>query len=201
MCFSKEISIITYIIGIIGSILLYNKNNLRDNKILSIFFIWVIQMQMIDFILWINQECNNTNKIITKLGIIINHCEPLILYLALIYYKKISIYVHMYILLYLIITILYTIYVFKDKCSLVTEESAPHILWAWNSENYFMLYYLLFLITLFILMNCLDNDNMYINSIGFASFIISVIIYYKKKSIGAIWCFIAAFVPWIIYFK
>ena len=44
MCFSSEISILTYITGIIGCYLLFNKESKEKyNKIFAIFFLFVIQ--------------------------------------------------------------------------------------------------------------------------------------------------------------
>jgi hypothetical protein len=58
MCWSKEVSISTYVIGIIGCVILYNKGY----KIEALFYGWVIQMQLIEYFLWAFQPCNDENK-------------------------------------------------------------------------------------------------------------------------------------------
>jgi hypothetical protein len=64
MCYNKEVSITTYIIGIIGCINLYFNLNL---KIEAILLAYVIQMQLIEYYIWDNISCNETNIITSKI--------------------------------------------------------------------------------------------------------------------------------------
>lgn len=204
MCFNARVSIITYIIGMYGTYLLYNKKNTNNenyNKIAALFFLCVIQMQLVEYILWNNQTCNDINKNITKIGIIINHLEPIILYLGFLLYQKdyLTPFINNYMIIYIIITIIYTISIFNSKCSLVTEISKPHIYWDWNYKKYYELYYSYFLLTLMILLYHITKTNkkyLFI-FITIFSFSLSYLLYYDIKSVGSLWCFFAAFMPYI----
>jgi hypothetical protein len=207
MCYNKEISLYTYIIGLVSSYLLLN-NNKPSLKILGCFFIIVIHMQLIDFFLWSNNKCNNINIKISTVGAFLNFIQPIILYLAILYYnkdiknenkKKINI----IILIYIIILFLYCMNLFPLNCSIVTQKSFPYLQWSWYYKyvpNYLLTILIILPISLFLLMYFgLDKPyNLYLSLILMLSFIISFIIYKKKKAFGNMWCWFAAFIPIII---
>jgi hypothetical protein len=101
MCYNANVSLGTYIIGMIGSIYLYTLNYIPE----SILYTFVIQMQLIEYFLWKNQECKKTNEITTKLGIIINHLEPIAFYIGILLFsiKTLPLFVHVMVLIYMII--------------------------------------------------------------------------------------------------
>jgi len=202
MCFTKNISIGTYILGLTGC---YNLYINTEYKVEAIFFAWVVQMQLIEYFLWNNQTCNLTNEITTKSGIIINHSEPVVLWVAilLISSKQLPNWVNILMTAYVIITIIYTKYILdikddKNNCTKVTPESNPHLEWSWNNRKYNHIYYPFFLLCINLLfINGLKNGNHL--AILITSFLlISMIIYGNKKSVGSMWCFFSAFAPWVI---
>jgi len=198
MCFNAEVSIITYIIGMIGSILLFKKNYKPE----AIFYGWVIQMQFIEFLLWKNQPCPSDKNIkISETGMIINHLEPIILWLAILFFsrRKLPIFINVLMLIFIVSTFLYSKNI-KIQCTTVSAESKPHLHWKWNSANFSIPYYLLFLICL-ILLSYYGFNKGYINAlIVLISFIISFMIYGNKNVVGAMWCFFAAFGPWVLLY-
>lgn len=206
MCFNKEVSITTYIIGMLGSLYLYNEGHIPE----AFFYGWVIQMQLIEFILWKHQECNNLsnqdidstiNKQVTRIGILINHLEPIVLWLAIIYFsnKKIPHWVHQMMLIYIILTVIPTTVAFKTtNCTTITKDSGNHLYWEWNDIKYTGPYYMFFLATLIILSLYGLKKGIINATVISLAFVISIILYYKTKTVGAMWCFIAAFVPWIL---
>jgi hypothetical protein len=199
MCYNKEVSITTYIAGIIGCINLYFNFNL---KIEAIFFGCVIHMQLIEYIIWDNISCNQTNIIASKFGTIINHIEPIVLWVAILLLssKVLPMWVNKYMIIFLIITIFYTLDVFPKECTTVTEESSPHLYWKWNRQHATERYYGLFLLTLNILMITGLEHGYHLAFITTVAFIISYKIYFKNKTVGAMWCFIAAYTPFFIPF-
>lgn len=196
MCFNANVSIVTFIVGLLGCFILIQ--NKKENYIPeAIFYLWVIQMQLVEFILWKNQPCNKNNIKITTIGIIINHMEPIILWLAILLFstKKLPSWVNYTLLFYLFYSIFYSISAIKHECTNVTSESSPHLYWKWNNKNGSSIYYGLFLFCLIIL-------SIYGLKFGYHqailisfSFALSGIIYGKYKSTGAMWCFAAAFAP------
>lgn len=218
MCFNDTVSLGTYITGLLGSAALAYSKKYPE----AMFFTWIIQMQGVEYLLWKNQpcsiengnkicnidslkECNNINKNTTIVGIIINHTEPLILFLGIKLFSRKRIPKNIEYIFYIsmIIILIYTIYVFNitdnnNLCTTVSEESNPHLYWKWNGAQYNDLVYLIFLSNLMLLAYYgLENGKFNSGIIGI-SFIISYIIYGNTKSTGAMWCFFAAFAPWII---
>jgi len=198
MCYNKEVSITTYIIGIIGCINLYFNLNL---KIEAILLAYVIQMQLVEYYIWDNISCNETNIITSKIGSIINHTEPIILWISILLLstKVLPRWVNILMVLFVIITVFYTLDVFPNECTKVTKKSSPHLYWKWNDkENVGYIYYIIFILTLDILMITGLEHGYHFAIITTISYIISIIIYKKNKSVGSMWCFIAAFIPYII---
>jgi hypothetical protein len=108
MCYNANVSLISYIIGMIGNVYLYRLNYIPE----SIFYTFVIQMQLIEYFLWKNQECKKTNEIVTKLGILINHLEPIALYIGILLFSinTLPLFVHVMVLIYLVIIYNYIIH-------------------------------------------------------------------------------------------
>ena len=207
MCFNARVSLITYFIGLAGCFQLYNNGFIPE----AIFYAWVVHMQLIEFFIWTNQPCssntNTTTDVIknniffSKMGIIINHLEPFILWIAILYFSKIklSTTINIIMILFLLFTIIYTKYVFnKNTITTVTDQSAPHLHWKWTEGPHFVLYYCFFLLVL-VLLSLYGLPNGHINAIlVIISYTISYIIYNDKHSTGAVWCFAAAFAPIIL---
>lgn len=210
MCYNENVSLGTYILGLIGC---YNIYINYDLKIEAIFLAWVVQMQLIEYILWENQSCNDINKNTTKFGVIVNHTEPIILWIAILLLssKQLPLFVNILMTGFVIVSIFYTQHYFDNskinsknkytnnsECSLVTPKSKPHILWPWNLEKHHDFYYLFFLLCLNILLiNGIDHGY-HLALLTTISFTISKIIYTDKKVVGSMWCFIAAFLPWVL---
>jgi hypothetical protein len=156
MCFNAEVSISTYLIGMMGCFLLFQ----RKHYIVAITFAWVVQMQLIEYFLWKSQNCRNPfqhkrNVFFSKIGIIINHLEPIILYLSILYFAKTHLpyWVHLLVLVYMICAIFYMRGAWLEQsCVAITEISSPHLYWKWNTfGKFYQLFYTLFLCTVCLL--------------------------------------------------
>lgn len=211
MCFSAEVSLTAYAAGMLGSYYgLYAKGFIPE----AIFFAWVTQMQLIEYFLWQSQPCQQQhsssssmlrNKQISKLGIIINHLEPVVLWLAIMAYlpnNSMPQFVQAWMLAFLLATWVYTRNVLDStECTTVTEESAPHLYWKWNEEGaHAGAYYALFLATLVMLASygLPEQRARPMASIILVSFALSYMIYGNKHTVGSMWCFAAAFAPWLL---
>ena len=201
MCYNKDISIYTYIIGLIASYFLL-RNDKKDLQILGCFFIVIIQMQLVEYFLWTNNTCNSKNITITNIGAFLNLIQPFILYLAILYYnkditnqnKKI---LNIAIFLYLLSLLLYSLNLFPIGCSRVTSISSPYLQWGWMYKKYPNFITIMFPISLILLMYFgLDKPyNLFVSIFLMLSFIISFIIYKKQRAFAAIWCWFAVFIP------
>ena len=204
MCYNKDISIYTYIIGLVSSYLLI-RNDKPTLKILGCFFMVVIQMQLVEYFLWTNNKCNSYNIKISNVGAFLNFIQPIVLYLAILYYndtiskenKKI---INITIFLYIVSLFIYSLNLFPIGCSSVTSISSPYLQWGWVYKKYPNFITVMFPIAFIILMYFgLDKPyNLYISFLCIASFLISFIIYKKQRAFGNIWCWFAVFIPIII---
>ena len=216
MCFNAPVSLFTYIFGMYFSYILY----VKGFKAEALFYGWVIQMQLIEYFLWKNQPsclvqartksgCSRTphddiitenNIFISKIGIFINHLEPIVLWLAILYfYGRLPNSINYIMILFCIFTFYYTKNAIEsNEYTIVTPESEPYLHWKWNYENNHTYYYIYFLISL-ILLSLYGLQKGYVNaSIIIISYTISYLIYEKKHAIGAMWCFAAAFAPLLL---
>lgn len=197
MCYNSQASIQAFIIGTISSIILY-----QTDPILSILAFFIYVMQLYDYIFWNNLTKNNINYIFTKIAMITNHLQPIILALAIIYIKKDKLFNIEKISLasYTIIAIIYTIYYWNDiNYTLITDESKPSLYWEWNDKDGNILLYLLYLITMLLLLyyHFTFPSNIILIVLFILSFLFSGFYYFKNKAVGRFWCYYAPFIIFI----
>ena len=156
MCYNKEISLYTYLIGLVASFLLIQKKD-KDLKILGCFFLFIIHMQLIEYFLWTNNKCNMRNITLSHIGALIMFIQPIILYLVILYYNKElyiknKIKINSILIIYIILLIIYCINLFPIGCTSVTPISSPYLQWSWFYKKNPELLTLCFPIILMILM-------------------------------------------------
>jgi len=200
MCYSEKVSLYTFITGIIGSALCFSVGTV-EYKIVGMFFAFVILMQLIEYLLWKHQICDSYNTNLSRTAMILNHLQPIILFLAILLFNKVD---KKMISLLIIYTISISIYSFgflkKGKCT-VKNDNSSHLKWEWNNLKYNKLIYCLFLIC-FVLFGLwgfpTKKSALLFSSLCFFSFVLSKLIYGNQEAVGAMWCFFAAFTP-ILY--
>jgi hypothetical protein len=84
MCWDAKTSLITFIIGTILNIYTYNNYNSQNIKNICIIWQWILCMQLAEFFIWNGLDNNNKcqNKFGTKLGLILNILQPLIVFIV-----------------------------------------------------------------------------------------------------------------------
>jgi len=211
MCYSKEVSAITYGIGSISSGLLYKVASDRDDdslKIVALFFLFVIQMQLVDFILWSSgPKCDSLNKLTSNIGSILNHSQLILLYALVRYFNKEGYDKHKrlidgLVIVYILALIVYTLTSMPiSKCSEVSIDK--HMKWHWNLGANSGILYMIFIITLAGLFYY-GTKPPYNNTIGIISvlsYVYATLMYRKTWVVGSMWCWIAAFVPVFLLVK
>lgn len=202
MCFSKEVSLFTFISGIIGSLLCYSTGT-PDYKIIGVFFAFVSLMQAIEYLLWSHPVCDDYNKKLSYVAMLINHLQPIVLLLTLYIYSPAKFNQYKFILL-LLISIYSVIIVdysrkFKNECTIKDENN--NLNWKWNHMDNKILVYLVFLLCLvsfgFIFPN--KNTGMIFSVFSLVSYIVSYFIYKDKNVVGSMWCFFSSFAPILFY--
>lgn len=196
MCFNYKISLFTFIIGVIFSVLLIKTGN-NENQVTGIFMIFISFIQFMDFLFWV--DINNTigiNKITTIIGPILNVCQPTILYLIKYFYYKPDVFnfVGLLNLLYFIyFVIIYITFLSNDK--LITTSKHGHLSWSWIKYYNVFFYLFVFSINIFYLFDF--KYALILCSVIYLCLFISAV--YFKYNVGELWCFFGAFIPLIMY--
>ena len=85
MCFSLRVSVFSFVLSVCLSthIFLTAKTNIKEKKALSLFFIFVSLMQVVEALIWaaIRYRSETLNKVATVLGFWLNLLQPLVLLL------------------------------------------------------------------------------------------------------------------------
>lgn len=206
MCYTSSDSLNAYLINLLSSIILFHKSTNTDMKIISIFLLFVGQMQILDYIFWENTECNSINKLTTKTAILFNHLQPLVLFLLFTYYNyeqtNIS---KIILLLYTLFVIDYTIKLWpNENCEIEINENVccslplsdlSIIKWKWNYQPNSYVIYILFLVYLFSASFNFKTYKYLFSIISIGSFLIGSKIPKLNNSLGRAWCYLASFSP------
>ena len=209
MCYSKEVSQRSFIINVITCYILYNYTSNNTHKILALFFAFVGFMQLFDWIFWEHQSDSENDKrinfIFTKIAMVANHLQPIVLALILyIYNGKLPILSIYTVILYIIVVVPYTInlnidYTLVKNIKTKKNKTKTSLYWQWNSAHNSYLVYAIFLITLSVL--SFENFNYPMNIIlvfiNLSSFFLSNF-YYKSEYVGRFWCETASLIPLLL---
>lgn len=199
MCFTKNVSLATFLIGVIGGLLCFS-TGINDYKVIGLIFIFFSLMQGIEYLLWSHQECDEYNKMISTLGMVLNHLQPIVLFILLYIYNKEqfikfkNILIPI-ILIYTIVIILYSLE-FKKEC---TMKNDSHLKWEWNFMKYKEVVYSIFLLCLILSGLAFKKYGLQFSLVSFFSFLLSNLIYDKTNVVGSMWCFFSVFGPWLFY--
>jgi hypothetical protein len=201
MCYSKNSSLVSFIIGILSSILLIfygNKKYVKENLIVGLFLIFVSFMQFFDYFIWL--DINNKkglNYISTLIAPLFNHSQPSMLYiLSETIYKKNNIYYLLLNLIYFIYVIIKYIQFISNNNNLITSKKYGHLYWKWKNNFNYYFYFFIFIFNIFTYIPLFYGIMFFL--LGLFTLIISI--KYFRKNIGELWCYLIAFTPLIILF-
>jgi hypothetical protein len=211
MCYSERASINAFVIGMVSSFLLYKEsiNSGQKYKLfqkLALFFAFVTVMQIYDAIFWRSLKDNNgenkINFIFTKIAMITNHLQPIVLAFLIGSLFPLNDLSKMMLYSYIIVVGIYSIIAFnKISYTQVSKTSTPSLHWQWNTldlENSIInptFVYALFLATVCVICLQLPNPISYIMIlINLSTFFFSKF-KYKNTEIGRMWCHIAVYAP------
>jgi hypothetical protein len=206
MCFNDKVSLLTFVIGIIGSVALINYGNsqfCKENIISGVFLLFIAGIQLMDFLFWIDLKNNlGINKITTIIGPLFNIGQPLILYLIkVLYFRPKNIFsmtnynLPVFILNALYFVNLIIIYIsFLRTSKLITGTSNGHLSWPWIRYANPAAYLSLLAINIFYLMKF--NYSLVFFLIIYFFLILSIIFF--SYSPGELWCFFGSFIPLIM---
>ena len=218
MCFSPEASLFSFIFGMFGAYLVYTINT-PFHKAIAIFFAYVACIQLIEFILWINQSCTIYNKIASITNMIFINSQPIVMALVILYFSpylneiiflktnaKTIIYGLLAIYIFFIIPYTYdklTNNNYKKSFCTLKSKKTKHLHWNWHGDNFF---YRTFIYTFYTILFMIipwigfpkNNVGLIFATYVFLSFLFSLMFY--KQELGSMWCFFTVFGPILYYF-
>lgn len=203
MCFSPEASIQSFTVGLIGAFLCVSLGSITD-KIIGYFLGFVSLMQGVEYLLWKHQTCDDINRTLSILGMVLNHAQPLVLgFLILMLNPKVN-YVKTIMtlmIIYSLVIIPYSMtYVREKKCTLKSQEHG-HLVWEWNNMKHARIRYFTFICVLCLIF-ILGMPNMIFGIIAALGTVISYMtskIIYPSDVVGALWCYYVAFLPFLYF--
>ena len=207
MCFNYKVSLFTFTIGILFSIILIKYGNIKyaiENKVSGIFLMFISCIQFMDFLFWIDlQNTLGINKITTILGPILNVAQPTILYLIKLHYYRPNIAtLYNYNLPIAILNLAYFIYFiiiyikFLTTNKLTTGTTNGHLHWAWIKYTNPYFYLIVFAINIFYLFDFKYAFTLFIITYLF----LALSVKYFHYNAGELWCFFGSFIPLIMCF-
>ena len=179
MCWNAEVSLNTFIYGLIAAVIVIGINTM---PIIYVFIVFSITlMQLYEYFAWTNIHDEKKIYYLSWLGPLI-----IILQLLLINYaflKGIERIIAFIFIFILIIVGYYYIYITK-KLYMKRGENG-HLIWGWADVPQILLIMILFLY----LYPASKNENKLILVFGILSISISMYNYYKWKTWGSMWCY------------
>ena len=203
MCFSAKASIISLCIGVIGAFMCTTLGTIAD-KIMGFFMIFVSLMQGIEYLLWTHQKRDAYNRVITILGMLFNHFQPIVLGLLILTMNPLTIYknwIYYILFIFSCVIIPHSFRFLMDAKQQYTMKNTTHLSWEWNHVKYSRFVYPFFLFSLCILFLLGIPDIKYGFFFALVAFItfFSSLLFYKSKFIGALWCYYVVFLPLVYY--
>lgn len=205
MCYNKETSIITYIIGSSISLYLFLIGDKYDKNI-ALFFLTFIQIQLVEFFMWTNQNCNIYNKLATIFGHIVLVLQPLSIVVGSYIFNTTII--NKNIILFLIIINLYPLlsvisYYIKNNKKFICSKSYNNEGLKWDINSLPLIAYIFYFIMIFSIWPFFKNKKkgVLILLLGLFTLIKNAYDFKNnriKESWRTHWCFESVFIP-IIY--
>jgi hypothetical protein len=201
MCYSKDLSLASFIFGITSGILLIKFGSIESKKTnitIASFFIFVSLMQLIEYLMWSDLKCESgLNKTASIFGPLLNHLQPLMLLIFCFIYlrsnnlisENLLMFTNLTYLIYMGCAYLNFIQTPNNLCTQTNQEG--HLSWKWNNNFNYIFYHLLVLINI---INYSSNKNLVISLV--VSYIMFIISYLKfNNNIGEFWCLMVTGIP------
>ena len=201
MCFNYKVSLLTFVIGTVGSIVLIKYGALQyklENTIFGTFLVFIAGIQLMEFLFWIDlKNTMGINRLTTIIGPILNAGQPIILYLIKLFLAKPDI-LSRYNLPFAVLNASYFIYLIARYISFIsdgnlitTSTKSGGLNWPWLKYYSPYFYLILFAINIFYL-----TDFKY--SLVFFTITYSLLYLsfrYFSNQVGEMWCFFGSFIP------
>ena len=204
MCWSPEASLSAYILGITASLYLLFKGDKYDKHI-GLFSLIFIQIQLAEFLMWIDQDCNkNINHYATIFAEYILTLQPFSIIVGAILFKTTNIpnnLLYIFLLIFIISLINYSIIVIYNKRKLCSKSINNGYL-EWDRINKVdKIYYIFYFIFMFLIWPFLKSKKgLLIFIFGIISLLFGLNNNYKFNFAQweSKWCFFGVLLPFLI---
>lgn len=199
MCFSKKSSLLNFLTGIIGSILLIfygNKKYVKENLVAGLYIIFTSFMQFFDYLMWSDiDNKDGLNSFSTLFAPLFNNTQPNVLYiLCQNIYKKYNILYFLLNLVYFIYVIIKYIKFISYENNLITTIKYGHLYWKWKEDFNYYFYFFILTLNIFAYMPLFYGIIFFL--LGLITLLISLKYFYNNT--GELWCYFSAFIPLIM---
>jgi hypothetical protein len=203
MCYSPESSIAAFSVGMVGAALCISLGTV-DGQIIGAFFAFVALMQGVEYLLWNHQKCDMYNRIVSILGMILNHAQPVILGLLVLWLKpeiQFRTSIIGILVFYIACIVPYSAqYLYDPGLQCTMKNELNHLYWNWNKmPGRMFIYNIVFLLSLASIFYLGFRNGALFAIIAFVTYFTSVFLFYRQKAIGALWCFYVVGLPVLYY--
>lgn len=200
MCWSPDISINTFLLGVLSLVFIYYTNTYTkyhtpvfDNKWAYVFGFLVILMQLIEYFIWKNIKNEKMNNILSRIAYSLIAIQPVPLIMMIVDEKT----RYITLLVYSVLLIIYNIIKINVKTPSTTISSNGHLLWNWLSfSGYEYIYVMIYMF--FYVFSAYYTKNYHLLWFIILSFSLSFITYFKDKTWGSMWCWVSNMI-WIYF--
>lgn len=183
MCWNAEVSLNTFIFGIVSAIIVLILNKLKYHLVLILLSFTLIQL--LEYFAWKNLNNKKVIRILSIIGIQIIFIQLLLLNYYLPRTQKLKIILTSAVVITYILFLLFQFpYV---KLDMEKSKINKHLIWHWLDLPLFWL----LIGFLFYLIPCYLTNNIYVFTFGILTLTFSLYNYYKYKTWGSMWCYIS----------
>jgi len=196
MCYSLQASITTYLVALPIFIFFLLSKDL-DYKITGIIFTYIIQMQLLEGLMWKDQACSGLNQIASRISIYFTLFQPMVVFLAVMYINKQRgqkvnknlIYAMIPYFIFLACNLVQKIRP-SDLCTVPYKNGSHWLVWKWNRTKYPFIWLIsLFLPLFFLYKNKITSVISLVMIYVAISFVVSFLLFPSKDKFGSVWCF------------
>ena len=209
MCINDKVSIGAFLLCMCMCIYLYKRNNINDRWI-ALIFGYFGTMQLLEYLMWIDQECKGLNQMATTLGFFHNILQPVMSIMIAYYYTngKLPMYIYGIFIIYLTTSLPWIIKMKKDnQCSLPCKDSEIGLSWDYTNTKYQMYVWGIFCLSLALPFLSMKRNGYIYMSLIIGTYILAFLISKNRctnTSIsapnGSWWCIMASILPFVSIF-
>jgi hypothetical protein len=204
MCINEKVSLSTFLICSLSCIYLFKRNNKNDRWV-AIMFGYLGSMQLLEYLMWKDQECNGLNQFATDIGFIHNILQPLVSLLIAYYFTdgKLSPYIYILFIIYLTTSLPEIIKMKKSgQCSRPCNDGEVGLSWKYTNTNYPVYVWGIFCLAIIAPLLIMKGNGKVYGGIVMGLYILAHFISINRcpnnqesPPNGSWWCMMAALVP------